>query len=93
MKCGVAVMIFAKLGAFDQSQGNRLALHFNVDGFYAGRAGQCPQRSKRQSQRLTGPGQAAGSTDSASLDLDRVRQLDLPQRVQVHGEEALRRPA
>lgn len=70
----VTVVIFAEPRTLDHCQGNRLAVHFRVDRFYAGRAVERSQRSEYQCQRLAGVRQAAGSPP---LDLDRVGPFDL----------------
>lgn len=83
--------VFAKLRAFDDRQGGRLTVQFDVQDLYAGHASQRSERAEYQGQRLAGIRQPPRSPP---LNLDRARQFDFSERVQIQRENApCRRPA
>jgi len=66
-----------------------MPVHFRVVDLHAGQAVERSQRPQRQAQRLTQVGQASGSPP---LDLDRTRQNNAPNCLQIQRETG-RRPA
>jgi hypothetical protein len=88
-QCGIAFGVFAELGILDHRQGNGMPVHFCVVDLHAGQAVERSQRPQCQAQRLTQVGQTPGSPP---LDLDRTRQNDAPNCVQIQRKTD-RRPA
>jgi hypothetical protein len=66
-----------------------MPVHFRVVDLHAGQAVERSQRPQRQAQRLTQVGQTPGSPP---LDLDRTRQNNSPNCIQIQRETG-RRPA